>query len=342
MLTCTEPTFEGLCKLYNTGHPSLGLFSTEGGQFIGGHGMSEDHRLKTASGLSDLWDGKPIRRVRAGDGASVLPGRRLALHLMVQPNVAAILLGDELLAGQGLLSRMLVTMPDSAIGARLSHNEHLGTDRALKRYGARLLHILEAPPVLAPGKVNELDPRQLPFAAKAREQLLAFGDYVEKAMRSGEALEPVRGFANKLAEHAARLAGVLAVVERGVDVAEIELRELEAGIRLAEHYQAEALRLHEASRVSEGLQLAQRLLDWLLRHWQNSAISLPDIYQRGPAAIRDQATARKCVGILTDHNWLIRIPDGSVIDNVPRREAWRIVRGGQGHAVPEIQRHVEK
>ena len=62
---------------------SLGLFSAEGGQFVGGHGMSADHRLKTAAGFSEIWDAVTIKRVRAGDGTVVLPGRRLAMHMLV-------------------------------------------------------------------------------------------------------------------------------------------------------------------------------------------------------------------------------------------------------------------
>ena len=94
VLTCTEPTFEGLCRVFAEGHPSLAIVTTEGGSFIGGYGMSEDHKLRTISGLSQLWDGQPIRRVRAIDGTSILPGRRLACHLMVQPQVADQLLND--------------------------------------------------------------------------------------------------------------------------------------------------------------------------------------------------------------------------------------------------------
>ena len=65
----------------------------------------------------------------------------------------------------------------------------------------------------------------------------------------------------------------------------------------------------------------------VLRRWGEPAISLPDLYQRGPAAIRDAATARKVVGILENHGWLIRIPEGAVISGVRRHEAWRVVRG---------------
>src|SRR5712691_11035814 len=113
--------------------------------------MSEDNKLKTAAGLSDAWDGKPIRRVRSGDGATILPGRRLSAHLMAQPAVADILFRDRLLAEQGLLSRWLPTAPDAAAGTRLWREEQPETDRDIKRYGARLLGILEAPLPLRAG-----------------------------------------------------------------------------------------------------------------------------------------------------------------------------------------------
>ena len=98
LMTCPEPTFEGLCKLFAIGQPSLGIFATEGGQFVGGHGMSDDAKLRTAAGLSKLWDDGETRRVRSGDGASMLRGRRLTVHLMVQPDVAGVMLNDRLLA----------------------------------------------------------------------------------------------------------------------------------------------------------------------------------------------------------------------------------------------------
>ena len=70
MLTYPEPTYEGLCKHLVSGQPSIGIFSAEGGQFIGGHGITPEAVLRTAAGLSCLWDGEPIKRVRAGDGAT--------------------------------------------------------------------------------------------------------------------------------------------------------------------------------------------------------------------------------------------------------------------------------
>ena len=39
-----EPTVEGLAKLLMAGQPSVGVFSTEGGQFVGGHAMGVNRR----------------------------------------------------------------------------------------------------------------------------------------------------------------------------------------------------------------------------------------------------------------------------------------------------------
>jgi hypothetical protein len=153
-----------------------------------------------------------------------------------------------------------------------------------------------------------------------------FADRVETMLQPDGELQQVAGVANKLPEHAGRIAAVLTLV-RDIGAAEISAEEMAAGIELAQHYAAEALRLHGGSQVSDELRLAQNALDWLLSRWPEPAVSLPDLYQRGPAAIRDVQTARKVVTILEDHGWLFRISQGAVIAGERRREAWAIVRG---------------
>jgi Protein of unknown function (DUF3987) len=322
LLTCPEPTYEGLCKLFAIGWPSLGIYSSEGGQFIGGHGMNDENRLRTACGLSGVWDGAGIRRVRSGDGVMVLPGRRLSLHLMVQPKVAEILFGDDLLLQQGLLSRVLVSAPDSAAGTRLWRDERAETDRDLKRYGARLLDMLEAPLPLVEGRRNELSPRKLELAPAARRCWLSYADYVECAVRPGGELDSINGLAAKLAENPARLAADLALVD-DLDAGEISEAKMQAGIALADHYAAEALRLFGRARTPEGLQRADRLRKWLLNSWGEENISLPDIYRLSVSEIRTKAAAQKAVDILEDHGWLERRPAGTAVNGQQRRDVWR-------------------
>jgi hypothetical protein len=258
LLAVTEPTIEGLVKVFAKGWPSLGVFSDEGGMFIGGHAMKEEARLRTATTLSKLWDGNPIDRIRSGEGAQVLPGRRLAMHLMAQPNVAALFLGDGMLAEQGLLSRVLPTAPESAIGTRMWRQASDESNRAVKDYGKRLLDILELPLTMAAGKQNELAPRELKLSAEARQRWIGFHDHVEQDLKEDGPLWPIRGLGNKIPEIVVRLSGVLALIENAT-AQEISADVLEQGIALAEHYMAEGLRLFEACQADA------ELLIWLLR-----------------------------------------------------------------------------
>ena len=93
---------------------------------------------------------------------------------MAQPDVAAIMLSDRMLLDQGLLSRCLVTAPELIIGTRLWREAPNSADAAIKRYGARLLKLLERPLPLAEGKTNELAPRVLQLAPDARKLWTGF------------------------------------------------------------------------------------------------------------------------------------------------------------------------
>src|SRR5829696_4922279 len=186
---------------------------------------------------------------------------------MVQTEVAGILLSDRLLSSQGLLSRLLVSAPSTAAGTRLWREPPSEADAAVRRFGARLLAILETPLPLAENKPNELVPPALTLSPGARRTWIGFHDYVEREVGPGGALEPIRGFANKLPEHAARLAAVLALVA-DIAASEIGPETVDGGIDLAQHYAAEALRLFDAAAAKPEIVRAERLLQWLLEVWE--------------------------------------------------------------------------
>lgn len=261
-LTAPDPTVEGLVKAWVHSPAALGIFTAEGGQFVGGHGMSLDHRLKTAATFSEIWDGRPIKRIRAMDGVTMLPGRRLSMHLMVQPDAAAQFLADPLLRDQGFLSRLLVAAPETVVGTRLYRETKPEDEAAIKAYGARLLSIMEAPWPLAAGQQNELEPRVLTMSERAEAAWRAFHDHVETQCAPGEGLVPIRDFAAKAAEHAARIAGVLTVVD-DINAGEIDIDAITNALTLADWYVSEALRLYQAARTDPRLLRAQQLLEWM-------------------------------------------------------------------------------
>ena len=315
-----DPTYEGLVKLMMVGQPSLGIFSDEGGRFIGGHGMNNDNQIKTAAGLCGLWDGKAISRVRAGDGAVLLHGRRVSLHLMVQPTIAALWLSNKQLIDQGLLSRCLVSWPETTAGTRLYREEDLAETEAIIRLRHGLLSVLRMPLPLVDGKLNELRPTKLLLSEDAKRVWIAFHDDTERRLGPGGELSLVRSLASKAPEHAARLAGILAFIDNPESVV-ISVDYIHAAIRLIQHYLDEALRLFNAGVMDPELANAQSLLDWLLKK-AKSVISLVEIYRYGPQGIRDAKTARGLLELLQDHGWVRPSLIPVEFEGVLRKETW--------------------
>lgn len=325
-LTFQEPTIEGLFKFYQAGRPSVGLFTDEGGSFIGGHGMNTDNRLKTIAGYSSLWNGDKLTRMRAGDGTSDYPGRRLSMHVMVQPIIAHPFLADPLAAGQGFLARFLITEPPSAIGTRLRRGHDAGSRLNLDAFTARLAQILAAP--MPTGDTErELRPVTLPLSARARDMLWRFYEETELAQAQGGALEQIRSYGSKAAEQAARIAGVL-TLWTDLDAREVAPEAMGWGIELARFYLGEARRLAEAGAISEETNRAEMLRRWLLDSWPHQEVTSSEILNRGPNSIRDRARLSKPLMQLVLNGWLMPLPEGEVIRGAARKEAYRIVRAG--------------
>jgi hypothetical protein len=300
-LTAPDPTIEGLTKAWVHAPASLGLFSAEGGQFIGGYGMSQDHRLKTAAALSEMWEAKTIKRIRASDGVTILRGRRLSMHMLVQPEASASFLSDPILRGQGLLSRIMVAAPDSIAGTRLYRDTDAQDDAAIRDYGARILQILEMRWPLAEGQRNELNPPELTIAPDAAQAWIEFYNAVERRCGPNNELGAIGDFAAKAAEQAARIAGVLTIFHNP-GATEVDAGAMGNAVVIMDWYINETLRLQRAARTDAKLIRAQRLLDWLQE--RGPEIDVRDIMQTGPAAERSKAAADETLAILKSHGWV--------------------------------------
>lgn len=320
----SEPTYEGLTRLFAEGQPTLGLFSDEGGQFLGGFAMSQDNRQKTLAALNDLWQGKPIRRTRQGDGAFTLHGRRLSLHLMAQPIVVHALLADPLASDTGFLPRCLICEPQTTIGTRLYRADPADM-AALDDFAERLGDILNTGMTMDP-ETRELRPRPLRLSPAARQALIVFSDEVEQGQAAGQPFEGIRGYASKAAEQAARLAGVL-TLWADYAVQEVPAEAMHCGITLARWYLGEALRLSGVALVSEAVGKAEALRAWMLSEsWDKPWLTLREVVRLGPNSLREGPKARKAVELLVEYGWLIPMKKRAVIDGQAKREAWRIVR----------------
>lgn len=309
LILVDEPTYEGIVKLLAVGQPSMGIFSDEGGRFIGGHAMNRDNKIKTISGLSSLWDGKPVNRSRAGDGTMILYGRRVSLHLMIQESILAQLMSDSEIEHQGFLPRCLLSFPASTAGNRPYSHQDAKKNQALIQYKHRINSLLDVkfPVDPPPAPQNELKPRNLSLSYDAKLAWVKFHDTVDKELAPGGQFTSIRRFGSKAAEHVLRLAGILAMID-DPDVTIIEERYVHMGITLVNYYLSETARIHGYVSIPHNLVLAQKVLDWC---WlkDKEELTLRHLYQCGPNEVREVKKAREIMKILEDHGWVQKVDD---------------------------------
>lgn len=317
-----EPSYEGLVKLMAVA-PHIGLFTSEASRFIGGFAMKEDNRLKTLGGLTAIWDGQPITRVRGGDGTSVLYGRRLSMHLMAQPMVAAGLLGDRIAADQGFIARCCVCAPKTLLGQRVYAEAVVSDQPGWREFEDRIGHLLRRPlPMGAGGDPFELEPRPLILIPSAKALYVNFQRWKESHLGPGGELRLAPAWAERAPEHALRFAGMLTIIA-DPEAREVDAISMESGILWAHFYLSEALRLREVAATSEELQDAARLLEWI-RDRGDPLVALPDVYQLGPASVRDRKTAGKLMQILVDHGHVRAVTGGAVVNGKRRRDVFEL------------------
>lgn len=317
----TEPTYEGLTQMFRFGQPSLGLFSDEGGQFLGGYAMNKDNKQKTLSAFNDLWGGNSIRRTRQGDGAYQLFDRRLAIHLMVQPAVAHELLADPLAVDTGFLARFLICEPETTIGTREFKDSQLDQN-SLEQFQKYQSYLLEqSMPINS--ETGGLEPHILKLSPEAKAALIEYADDVERKQSKGNVYEAITGTASKSAEQAARLAGVLTVFS-DITASKVAADTMNNAIRLARYYLDEACRLVEVAISSSEMQTADNLLKWISQNHGVQPFLFSDILQNGPNNIRDSKRIKSLFAILIEYGWLIKMPNGTMVNGKRCSTAYRL------------------
>jgi hypothetical protein len=281
-LTIGKATVEGLhMMLRNQSH--IGLFTGEGGELLGGHSLREDRRSAGLAWFLKAWGAETLDSLTSGKGLSILLGRRVSMHAMVQPVLLRGLLVDPLAQGQGFLARCLVAEPGTLAGTRLFKTGNPAEHPAVKAYHAALRGLLQKPaPVHRHGDGNELQPRALVMSAQAAGLWIEFYNQIETEQGLGAELQGARAFASKAAEHAARIAGIISIVN-DPDAVEVSLDAMTGAIQVAAFYISEHVRLTGVGLEDRRVFLLRLLAGWLSEHGRATQ---KHILQSAPRPIR--------------------------------------------------------
>ena len=327
-VTAADFTAEGLFKLLSAGRPTIGAFTDEAALVFGGHGMAKETVMRTAGTLCKLWDRGELDRVRSGDGAMKLYGRRFALHLLAQPVIAERALSDDVLAGQGFLARCLLAWPEGTAGTRPYQAASLRDDPAMLRLRARLLHLHRLALPLAEGERQELAPRALRLSPDAFAYWRTVHDTVEGQCGPGGRFVQVKPWASKTAEQVLRIAGVLTLAE-APEAQVIEAATVERAAELALWHLNEAVRLAGTAALSPEVRDAEALLQWAHatgRGYLHSSAAL----RLGPNRVRERETFERAIGELVRAGWAEPVEGGMHLDGAHRRYVWRITPASEG------------
>ncbi|CAD1788872.1 DUF3987 domain-containing protein [Xanthomonas campestris pv. raphani] len=327
-VTVADFTAEGIFKLMQVSRPALGAFTDEAALVFGGHGMSKETVMRTAGTLCKLWDRGELDRVRAGDGAMKLQGRRFALHLLAQPVIAERALSDDVLAGQGFLARCLLAWPEGTAGWRTLSDENLRDDVAMQRMVDVLLSRFRQELPLAEGKRQELEPRALRLSTEARAVWADVYSATEQGMRQGGRFAQVQAWASKTPEQAARIAGVLTLIDDPAAQV-ISADAMDRAAELALWHLNEAVRLAGTAELSPDVRDAEALLGWCHESGREVIYSRL-VMNKGPNRTREREAFQRAVRELEHAGWALPVNGGMTLDGGHRRHVWRIVPYSEG------------
>lgn len=280
-LTTSNATIEGICKLLKA-QSSIGIFSAEGGEMLGGHSLRDDKRSSGLAFFLKGWSAESLDSLRGGEGLTVLLGRRMALHVLVQPVLLGGLLSDPLAQGQGLLARCLIAQPQTLAGHRKFRQVDPLNNPDVVTYNDRIRELLDTPPeTWKEGDGYELKPRDLHMSDEAKRLWIAFYDHIEMQQATGSELADARPFASKAAEHAARIAGVIAIVQ---GQSQIDEASMDGAIELTAFYLSEHVRLTGSGRDDARNSQLRELYEWMRE--RDGFIMKGDVLQRTPRSLR--------------------------------------------------------
>lgn len=282
-LIVSKGTTEGLTKLLR--HQShIGLFSPDGADVLAGHSMTAERRTAGIAWHLRAWSGESLDNLTAGEGLTAVAGRRVSMHLLVQPVVLQALMADPLAQGQGLIARCLISAPATLAGTRFFRLPSPEDEAAIAAFHQRIAYLLSLPPAAHPdGDGLELHPRRMRLSDTATALWIEFHDELERRMAPSADLEPVRPWTSKAAEQAARIAAALTLLA-DPEATAVPPGELICGMRVANFYLGEHLRLMRVSAGHERTCRLHALLGFLKS--RGSFVPHADVLQYAPRSVR--------------------------------------------------------
>jgi hypothetical protein len=320
-LIVNDFTIQGLYHSLNKGPDAQMFMTAEAGTFVSGYAMTEKTQGSTMGGLNGIWDGGANKGRRADEARNydVEEGKRACLCLVGQPVMVRRVSGSRLADEQGFLARFLMCEPESVIGVRRLNDRPLLTQKALTDFNDNICAMMVK--AMPADHLRGAPRRRLRMTVRACQLFRDFANEMERGMRPNGDLKRVSGFANKAAEHAARIAGCFAAFN---DHDEIDRPTMADAVEIVRFYLNEQLRLSGLPAPSDAETDARDLLVWLRTKWGEKYFC-PSNAVGGPARMRAYEPRKAAIDHLLAIGAVARVPGERLIRGKNRREVYAIL-----------------
>lgn len=252
------------------GQPFVGLFSAEAGEMFNSHsfqgGRDQSRSIEMSAALTSMWDGTVIERQTGIQDNNVrLHNRAVNMMFFLQEETIRDFLNNPMYSSQGFVHRILITQAerteDPAVDLTPSGQQQIARIRArLDPFHDHVEHLISQRLHLLPDRHFELDRHTISISPEAAEVFELYIN-VNQGRASGD-LRGWSGFAERLYEHALRIAGTLAAFEQQMMV---DQNCALAAVDLMDYFteQRRNLELGITTRNPQQATATQRLLAWM-------------------------------------------------------------------------------
>ncbi|MFF5265386.1 DUF3987 domain-containing protein [Actinomadura viridis] len=266
--------------------------------------------------------GEEIRLDRMGR-VERIDAATLTLGVCLQPGVLAGLGDTPEFRAQGLLGRLLISMPESMLGYRNARPDPIPPHRAADYHRTLTALVLS----LRPHGEPDGTPVTLTFTPEAQEAVTDLLEAVEPRLRPGTGdLAHMNDWAGKYVGAVVRIAALLHLGKHLRDgyTRPIDLDTFQDAVQLGEYFIAHAQAAYDAIGADPAVNHARTILDWAHRTG-TTRFTARDL-MRGPlkGRIRKVADLDPALRVLETHGWTRRIPGARSTGGRPTAPAYQI------------------
>lgn len=252
------------------GQPFVGLFSAEAGEMFNSHsfqgGRDQSRSIEMSAALTSMWDGTVIERQTGIQENNVrLHNRAVNMMFFLQEETIREFLNNPMYSSQGFVHRILITQAertqDPEVDLTPRGQQQIARIRArLDPFHDHIEHLISTRLHLLADRHFELDRHVIRISPEAAE---VFECYINvNKDRAQRDLTNWAGFAERLYEHALRIAGTLAAFEQQMTV---DQNCALAAVDLMDYFTEQRLNLELGitTRNPQQATSTRRLLEWM-------------------------------------------------------------------------------